>query len=326
MTITTLYAICTLSAVGIFAAVVLFFIAKQFHVFEDPRIDDVEEALPTANCGGCGYPGCRAFAEACTKADDLSNYYCPVGGNECMADIAKILGREIAEKVPMVAVVRCSGSPENRPKTNFYDGAPTCIIAHNLYSGETGCAYGCYGRGDCVSVCNFDAIYMDKTSELPFVIEEKCTSCGACVTACPKNIIELRKIGPKSRRIFVSCVNKDKGGLARKACKAACIGCKLCVKECKFDAITIDNNLAYIDFEKCKLCRKCVGVCPTEAIHELNFPPKPPAPPKQNTGHKKEGTTKEQVATHPPGDVKRYNETNLPVNTQGPSLKTEENK
>lgn len=115
---------------------------------------------------------------------------------------------------------------------------------------------------------------MNPETLLPEVIDDKCTACGACVKACPKFIIELRKKGPKSRRVFVSCINKDKGGPARKACKVACIGCGACKKACPFEAITIENNLAYIDYNKCKLCRKCVEVCPTNAIHELNFPPR----------------------------------------------------
>lgn len=115
---------------------------------------------------------------------------------------------------------------------------------------------------------------MDPQTQLPVVDNEKCVACGACVKACPRNIIELRFKGPKDRRVFVSCVNKDKGGVARKACKVACIGCGKCAKECPFGAITVENNLAYIDFTKCRLCRKCVGVCPTGAIHEVNFPPR----------------------------------------------------
>ena len=117
-------------------------------------------------------------------------------------------------------------------------------------------------------------IHINPETLLPEVNEEKCTACGACVKACPKMIIELRKKGPKSRRIFVSCVNKDKGSIARKACTAACIGCGKCEKTCPFGAITVENNLAYIDDNKCRLCRKCVEVCPTGAIFSLNFPPK----------------------------------------------------
>ncbi|MGQ1908351.1 Fe-S cluster domain-containing protein [Marinifilum sp. RC60d5] len=271
----TILALC---AIGVTAAVILYFVAQKFKVYEDPRIDEVEEALPAANCGGCGYPGCRGFAEALVKADDISKMNCPVGGAAVMSKVGAILGHEIKASEPTVAVVRCNGTCENRPKTNQYDGASSCSIAASLYSGETGCQYGCLGLGECVEACNFDAMYMDEKTGLPVVIEDNCVSCGACVKACPNNIIELRKKGPKSRRIFVSCVNQDKGGVAKKACSTACIGCGKCAKECPFDAITIENNLAYIDYNKCKLCRKCVAVCPTHAIHELNFPPRKEKP------------------------------------------------
>lgn len=301
-----LFTVITLSLLGILLAIILYFIAKQFKVYEDPKIDEVDEALPGANCGGCGLAGCRAFAEACVKAESLDELFCPVGGNECMADVAKILGKEIAEKDPQVAVVRCNGTPENRKRTNEYDSAQTCAISANLYSGDTNCPYGCLGLGDCVDVCNFDAIYIDEKTELPIVSEENCTACGACVDACPNDIIELRNLGKKSRRIFVSCVNKDKGAPAKKACSVACIGCSKCMKECPFDAITVENFLAYIDYEKCKLCRKCVAVCPTGAIHELNFPPKKKKPEKEETP-KAEAKPKEEVKKE---EVKKDNNNN----------------
>ncbi len=246
--------------------------AQKFKVYEDPRIDQVEDACPSANCGGCGYPGCRGFAEACVKADELDGLFCPVGGNDLMADIASVLGKEATAKDPMVAVIRCNGTPTHRPRTNEYDGAKSCTIAHALYTGETGCQNGCFGLGECVEVCTFDAIHMDNETGLPVVTDDKCTACNACVDACPRDIIELRKKAKKDRKIFVSCVNNDKGGSARKACKVACIGCGKCVKVCTFDAITVENFLAYIDYDKCKLCRKCVVECPTNAIHEINFP------------------------------------------------------
>jgi Na+-translocating ferredoxin:NAD+ oxidoreductase RNF subunit RnfB len=302
--------VLTLTILGTVAALVLYFIAQKFKVFEDPRIDQVEEVLPAANCGGCGFPGCRAFAEALVKSDDISELNCPVGGAETMKAAASILGKEVVATDPMIAVVRCNGTCDNRPKTNLYDGAISCTVAASLYGGDTACSYGCLGCGDCVEACDFDAIYMDEKTGLP-VVKDNCVACGACVEACPKNIIELRKKGPKDRRIFVSCVNKDKGAIAKKACSVACIGCKKCQKECPFDAITVENNIAYIDYNKCKLCRKCVAVCPTGAIHEVNFPAKKvkpavekPAAPKKEA-QKSDATTSENNTS---SDIKNKEE------------------
>ena len=264
----------TLGIIGAVSAIILFFVAKKFHIYEDPRIDEVESALPAANCGGCGYPGCRGFANACVQSESLDGLLCPVGGNDTMQKVATILGKEVKETAPTVAVVRCSGTCDHRPRMNEYDGVQHCFIAHNLYSGETGCSWGCLGLGDCEVSCEFDAIKINPKTKLPEVDEEKCTSCGACVKACPKILIELRKKGPKSRRIYVSCRNEDKGHIARKACDVGCIGCSKCEKVCPHDAITVANNLAFIDDDKCKLCRKCVEVCPTNSILELNFPPR----------------------------------------------------
>lgn len=269
-----LIAIISLGGIGAAGAALLYATSKKFEVYEDPRISEVQDALPAANCGGCGFPGCAGFAAACVKADSLDSLNCPVGGASVMEKVATILGKETSKADPTVAVVRCNGNCDARPQVNLYDGATNCAIASALYGGETGCSFGCLGMGDCEVSCDFDAIHINPVTKLPEVIEDKCTSCGACVKACPKNIIELRKRGPKSRRIFVSCVNQDKGGVARKACSNACIGCSKCEKECAFDAIKIENNLAYIDPVKCRLCRKCVVVCPTLAIHELNFPPR----------------------------------------------------
>lgn len=271
--------IISLAAIGAIAAVILYFIAQRFKVEEDPRIDEVESVLPGANCGGCGKAGCRNFAESCVKATSLDGLLCPVGGSAVMQKVAGILGMEAAEATPRVAVVRCNGTCENRPRTSLYEGACSCAIANSLYMGETGCAYGCLGCGDCVAACKFGAISIDETTGIPVVDIDKCTACGACVKACPRHIIELRKKGLKGRGVYVSCVNKDKRAVARKACSAACIGCSKCAKECKFDAITIADNLSYIDSDKCKMCRKCVEVCPTHAIHAVNFPPKKPAEP-----------------------------------------------
>ncbi|MBU1369927.1 MAG: Fe-S cluster domain-containing protein [Bacteroidetes bacterium] len=276
-----LFALLTLGLLGTVAAVILYFVAQKFKVIEDPKIDLVDDVLPKANCGGCGFPGCRAFAEALVKSADVNKSIdglnCPVGGNDVMKDAAAILGLEVQEQDPLIAVIRCNGSKANSPAKIDYDGPSTCAFAHNLYAGEGGCPHGCLGLGDCVASCDFDAIHMNPETGLPEV-NDKCVACGACVKACPRGIIELRPKGKKDRRIFVSCINEEKGGVAKKNCAVACIGCSKCFKVCPFEAITMNNNLAYIDPIKCKLCRKCVEVCPTDAIHELNFPPRKKKP------------------------------------------------
>ncbi|MCQ2156415.1 MAG: RnfABCDGE type electron transport complex subunit B [Bacteroidales bacterium] len=272
MTSTIIWTVAILSGLGLLLSLVLFFVAKKFKVEEDPRIDEIEKVMPGANCGGCGFAGCRAFADAAVKAPNLDNNYCPVGGNEVMKKVAAILGYEMKEKAPAVAVVRCNGSCDKRPTVNEYDGLKSCRVKAALYAGDTLCPYGCLGCGDCVEACQFGALSMDPETGLPVVDESKCTACGACTKACPKGIIELRNKGPRSMRVYVSCVNKDKGAVARKACQSACIGCGKCAKVCAQEAITVADNVAYIDFTKCKLCKKCVAECPTGAIHAVNFP------------------------------------------------------
>ncbi len=302
--------IIVLGIIGLASAVILYFVAQKFKVEEDTRIDAVTELLPGANCGGCGFPGCRGFAEACVKAESLENLLCPVGGLPVMCKVSEVLGQAVCQATPKIAVVRCNGSCANRPRTNKFDGARNCKVAAQLYAGETNCSYGCFGFGDCVEACKFDAIVINPETGLPVVDEEKCTACGACAKACPKKVIELRNKGPKGRRVFVSCVNKDKGAVARKACSAACIGCGKCQKVCPFGAIKIENNLAYIDFELCRSCRKCVNECPTGAIHDVNFPT--PAPvatkpvavkPETLKVVKEEVVAKEEINTPTPAIV-----------------------
>jgi electron transport complex protein RnfB len=276
MSPTILITIISLSLLALVSAVILYFVAQKFKIFEDPRIDEVQALLPAANCGGCGFAGCRNFAEMLVKAETFEGLNCPVSGAEVMGNAAKILGKEAIAVDPLIAVLLCNGTPEYRPRTSKYNGASDCRISHSLYLGETDCSYGCMGYGDCVRVCSFEAIYMDATTELPVIIDDKCVSCGVCVKACPRKLIELRRKAKKERKIYVACSNCDKGGPARKACKVSCIGCNKCVKVCEFGAITIENNLAYIDAKKCTFCRKCVAECPTNAIIEVNFPPKKP--------------------------------------------------
>ena len=207
-----LIAVIVLGAIGLIAAIVLFAASKKFAVYEDPRIAQVNEVLPGANCGGCGFAGCGGMADALVKGADagsIEGLNCPVGGADVMGQVADLLGMAIANGEPKVAVVRCNGTCEHRPKIAEYAGLRTCSAMHACGAGETACGFGCLGCGDCVEACQFDAIHINPETGIAEVDEEKCVACGACVKACPRNIIELRKKGPKGRRVFVSCVNKD---------------------------------------------------------------------------------------------------------------------
>lgn len=270
-----LYSVLSLGGVAAFAAFALLIVAKRFHVEEDPRIDVVAEMLPGANCGACGSPGCRGFAEALIEAanqGDISGKVCPVSPPEAMAKIGGVLGLEVAEAKPIIAVRCCGGKIDAASRKIRYDGPESCAIANSLFSGEKGCAYACFGLSDCVKACDFGALSIDE-SGLPVVDEEKCVGCGVCVSVCPRRIMELRPKGKKGKRVWVNCRNKDKGGIAKKTCDVACIGCGKCAKACpeKIQAITIENNLAIIDPEKCISCGKCVKECPTGAI-QATFP------------------------------------------------------
>lgn len=271
-------AILTLGCIALIAAIILYVCSKKFAVKEDPRIALVAEVLPQANCGGCGFPGCSGLADALVKGADagsLEGLACPVGGAEVMGKVADLLGMAIANSEPKVAVVRCAGTCSVRPKIAVYDGLTTCTAINSTGSGETLCGFGCLGGGDCEKACQFDAIVVNPETGIPEVDADKCTACGACVKACPRHIIELRNKGKRDRRVWVACQNKDKGAAAKKACGAACIGCGKCAKVCKFEAITVEGNVAYIDFNKCKACGLCMRECPTGAIHATFTLPAP---------------------------------------------------
>ena len=166
-----LIAVISLGAIGAIGALLLYAASKKFEVYEDPRIAQVQAVLPGANCGGCGYPGCAGFAGACVKADSLDGMLCPVGGGPVMAKVATILGKEAGAAEPMVAVVRCNGTCQARPRTNQYDGTKSCAIASTLYGGETNCTFGCLGYGDCVKACNFGAIRINPETGIAEVDE-----------------------------------------------------------------------------------------------------------------------------------------------------------
>lgn len=263
---TILVAILVLGGIGILGAAVLYVVARKFKVEEDPRIDEIEGLLPGANCGACGYSGCRGFSAACVKASSLANLVCPASGNEVMKHIADIVGLAPAGNKPRIAVLKCNGTCAARTPGARYEGPKSCAVEATLGAGGSSCPFGCLGCGDCTTVCPYDAIHMDSVTGLPVVDSDKCTGCGICVKTCPRRLLELRLKGPRGLRVWVACSNTEKGGVARKECAAVCIGCGKCLRQCTHEAITLAGNLAYIDSEKCRLCGKCVDACPTGAI------------------------------------------------------------
>lgn len=266
---------------GIFG-VVLAIAAQKFAVKVDPRITQISEALPGANCGGCGYPGCSGYAVAIVQGGAETNL-CAPGGANAANEIARIMGVEAAAAEPKVAVVMCRGTLAVAGRKFDYDGISDCRAAILVNAGPKGCRYGCLGLGSCMQACPFGAILVTE-DRIPVVIEEKCVGCGKCVETCPKGIIDL---APRSKHVHVVCRNRDKGGTAKKLCKIACIACKRCEKECKFDAIHVENNLAIIDYDKCKDCGKCVLVCPQDALINLR--------PIRKSLRKKEEAEKEKL-------------------------------
>ena len=247
-----------LVGLGVAFGVGLAIASRLLHVEVDPRIAAIGEVLPGANCGGCGYAGCSAYAEAIVN-EGASPAECGPGGEAVAKEIARVLGVEAVAKVRQVAVVRCQGRVV--PSRFTYDGLHDCRAANLLQAGPKGCEYGCLGFGTCAATCPFGAIKM--VDRLPEVDEEKCVGCGKCVDACPRRIIALR---PVTDYVEVLCRSQAKGGVVRKLCEMGCLGCKKCEKACKFEAISVVNFLAQIDFDKCKSCGKCVTECPVGAI------------------------------------------------------------
>jgi electron transport complex protein RnfB len=250
-----------LGGLGAVFGVGLSFASKKFAVKVDERIELVRNTLPGANCAACGFSGCDAFAEAVVAGNAQADG-CPVGGAATAANIAEIMGVDVVEKAPETARVICRGDCSNSVRKYEYSGISDCAAATVIYGGPLACSYGCVGLGTCKNVCPFDAIVIE--NGVARIIEEKCTSCGKCVAACPKNIIRLV---PRTSHVTVACSSTDKGAVVRKNCKVGCIGCRRCAKVCPVDAISFkDGTLAEIDPEKCTNCGKCIEECPTGSI------------------------------------------------------------
>lgn len=250
-----------LGGLGLLFGALLGIASILFRVDHDARIDQIVEALPGANCGGCGYAGCANFA-AEVVAGNASVGGCPVCNASQREQIAKIMGQQAASAAKRKsAMVLCSGTTEAASEKYTYYGIDDCVAASRLGGGFKQCAYACLGLGTCARVCKFDAISVK--NGVAVVDANKCTACGMCVEACPKHVIELVDVDAK---YVVTCSSRDKGPVVTKACQAGCIGCRLCVKACPVDAITVENNLARIQYDKCIGCGTCAQKCPRSII------------------------------------------------------------
>lgn len=252
------------SAVALVLAVMLSFASKVFAVKEDEMFEALREELPGANCGACGFTGCDDYAHAMSDNHEIGCDKCPVGGAKVAERLATVLGVSAEAKEQRIAVVMCNGTNEASNMIMQYKGMGSCKAAKQLFGGMNSCPYGCIGLGDCERACRFHAIQV--VDGVARVNRGLCTSCGVCARTCPNHLI---RISPKKNIIFVQCHSTLKGVDAIKNCKNACLGCGKCVKACKFDAVHVENFLAYIDPDKCKNCGMCAKECPTGAIINL---------------------------------------------------------
>jgi len=253
--------IAALGGLGAIFSVWLMFASRLFAVKMDPKVERILSLLPGANCGACGLGGCSGFAKALVEGK-IEVGMCGPSDPEAQKEIAGVLGVAFKAKLKTKASVVCGGGTRCKDQFEYTEPAKTCVGAALLLGGHKACAFGCLGFGDCLKVCPFDAIKMGQDN-IPIIDMDKCTGCGKCAYICPKDVILLI---PEDKHYYIKCNSKDKGPAVMKVCKAGCIACGKCVKACPVGAITIEDNLARINYEKCIDCGKCLKVCPTHAI------------------------------------------------------------
>ena len=255
-------AVLVMAAMGVLFGLLLTFTSKVFAVPSDPKRDAVREALPGANCGGCGFPGCDGCADAIASGKAPVTA-CPVGGAPGAQKIGAIMGVTVDSGKRKVAHVICQGGVDHCRETFQYNGIHDCIAASLIADGNKACRFACLGLGNCERVCPFDAIHVDPAFKIAVVDEDKCQSCGKCIAECPKHVLELREV---DQPVDMLCRNPDMGKNVSQQCSRGCIGCERCAKACKFDAITMVGHLPVVDNEKCRHCMVCAEVCPTGAM------------------------------------------------------------
>lgn len=246
---------------GILAGVLLTAASKIFYVKIDERVEKINEALPQANCGACGFAGCGDYASAIVSGGAQTNL-CKPGGAASAAKIADILGTAAAEVIPTAAVIHCKGDCSATSEAFVFDGVQSCKAAKRFYGGNGVCKYGCMGFGDCAQVCDNNAIVI--RNGLACVIESRCGSCGKCAKVCPNSLISIR---PVAKKADVLCSSKDNGRVTKQGCKNGCIGCRICEKKCPAEAVKVVDFRAVIDYELCTGCGECAAACPVKAIN-----------------------------------------------------------
>lgn len=257
---TIILPVAIVSSIGLIASVILVIAAKVMALPADELFDSIRAELPGANCGACGYAGCDDYAKAVAH-DGAKTNLCVPGGGDVTAAISAAMGVAAEAAEAKYAVVHCSGNCYATDSVMDYQGKQSCAACNFFYQGKGSCSHGCLGYGDCINVCQYGAISI--VDGIAVIDKGLCVGCGMCAKACPNHLIEVI---PASSTIYVGCSSHDKGVFTRKVCKNGCIGCKKCEKGCEAGAITVTDNLAHIDPEKCTNCGTCVENCPTHAI------------------------------------------------------------
>lgn len=248
------------AVLGALAGILLTVASKVFYVKTDERIGEISDLLPQANCGACGYAGCADYAAAIVEKGVATNL-CKPGGNETAQAASAVMGVTAEEIIPEIAILHCSGNCEATQKRFDFGGVQSCAAAKRFYGGNGLCSFGCIGLGDCVSVCDNQALAI--VGGIAQVTPSLCGACGKCAKVCPNQLISIR---PVTKHYDVRCSSKDNGKTTKLACKNGCIGCKICEKKCLNGAITVTDFHASIDYEKCTGCGQCYDACPIGCI------------------------------------------------------------
>ncbi|NLM19284.1 MAG: RnfABCDGE type electron transport complex subunit B [Clostridiaceae bacterium] len=260
-----LFASLIIGVAGIILGIILAVFSKLMTVEVEEKEEKIRAMLPSANCGACGYTGCDGYAQALASGDEKNITLCKPGGQHTVDQISAYLGIKADKIIKTTAVVMCQGNSHHTQKRANYTGPKSCQMATLVAGGDALCGYGCLGYGDCVSACKFDALHI--IDGVAFVDPTKCTSCMECIKICPRNIIQLMPLERAYSIVF--CQNEDRGPVANKVCQVSCIACRRCLNACPENCITINNNRAVIDYEKCTNCGACQQVCPHQCILSL---------------------------------------------------------